>query len=121
MAQHMIFSSNTQRPFLLALLWNRWLWRDFNGAWCLLVVFFFSSRRRHTRFDCDWSSDVCSSDLIPSRDLAARFEAYGDWRRRLSVGIARFHEWLRQQELTDAQIDLKVAQLVERLDRKSVV
>src|SRR5256886_530032 len=26
-------------------------------------VFFFSSRRRHTRFDCDWSSDVCSSDL----------------------------------------------------------
>src|SRR5260370_30413295 len=30
-------------------------------------VFFFSSRRRHTRFKCDWSSDVCSSDLrIPS-------------------------------------------------------
>src|SRR3989475_12918327 len=26
--------------------------------------FFFSSRRRHTRFDCDWSSDVCSSDLV---------------------------------------------------------
>src|SRR2546430_7202386 len=30
---------------------------------CMLVFFFFSSRRRHTRFDCDWSSDVCSSDL----------------------------------------------------------
>src|SRR5256886_13036081 len=29
----------------------------------LHVFFFFSSRRRHTRFDCDWSSDVCSSDL----------------------------------------------------------
>src|SRR5688572_31289501 len=28
-----------------------------------MVFFFFSSRRRHTRFDCDWSSDVCSSDL----------------------------------------------------------
>src|SRR6266853_2198372 len=27
------------------------------------VFFFFSSRRRHTMFDCDWSSDVCSSDL----------------------------------------------------------
>src|SRR2546430_11107410 len=27
------------------------------------MAFFFSSRRRHTRFDCDWSSDVCSSDL----------------------------------------------------------
>src|SRR2546427_12667893 len=29
----------------------------------LSIFFFFSSRRRHTRFDCDWSSDVCSSDL----------------------------------------------------------
>src|SRR2546430_6582724 len=29
--------------------------------------FFFSSRRRHTRFDCDWSSDVCSSDLSEYR------------------------------------------------------
>src|SRR3990167_7657135 len=28
-----------------------------------MMFFFFSSRRRHTRFDCDWSSDVCSSDL----------------------------------------------------------
>src|SRR5688572_31829830 len=27
------------------------------------MIFFFSSGRRHTRFDCDWSSDVCSSDL----------------------------------------------------------
>src|SRR5689334_24822393 len=27
------------------------------------VFFFFSSRRRHTRWNCDWSSDVCSSDL----------------------------------------------------------
>src|SRR5256886_8376048 len=33
-----------------------------------LFFFFFSSRRRHTRFDCDWSSDVCSSDL--AHDLA---------------------------------------------------
>src|SRR3972149_146505 len=32
------------------------------------MFFFFSSRRRHTRFDCDWSSDVCSSDLSPSAD-----------------------------------------------------
>src|SRR5689334_25165756 len=27
------------------------------------MFFFFSSRRRHTRWNCDWSSDVCSSDL----------------------------------------------------------
>src|SRR2546430_11113111 len=31
-----------------------------------LFFFFFSSRRRHTIFDCDWSSDVCSSDLTYS-------------------------------------------------------
>src|SRR5690606_22999086 len=29
-----------------------------------LSLFFFSSRRRHTRFSRDWSSDVCSSDLV---------------------------------------------------------
>src|SRR5690606_23144988 len=29
----------------------------------IMVIFFFSSRRRHTRFSRDWSSDVCSSDL----------------------------------------------------------
>src|SRR2546427_513375 len=32
-----------------------------------VLYFFFSSRRRHTRFDCDWSSDVCSSDLPVAR------------------------------------------------------
>src|SRR5688572_30882872 len=40
-----------------------------------LEIFFFSSRRRHTRFHCDWSSDVCSSDL----DL---------FNRRLEAGAA---------------------------------
>src|SRR5260221_150414 len=34
-----------------------------------LVRFFFSSRRRHTRSLCDWSSDVCSSDLHVQRKL----------------------------------------------------
>src|SRR5260370_24013591 len=34
----------------------------------IYFYFFFSSRRRHTRFKCDWSSDVCSSDLSPSTD-----------------------------------------------------
>src|SRR6267143_2862191 len=31
-----------------------------------IYFFFFSSRRRHTRWNCDWSSDVCSSDLSSS-------------------------------------------------------
>src|SRR5690606_40443276 len=34
------------------------------------VIFFFSSRRRHTRFSRDWSSDVCSSDLPDGLVLA---------------------------------------------------
>src|SRR2546426_144532 len=34
---------------------------------------FFSSRRRHTRLQGDWSSDVCSSDLIPSLSGRGRF------------------------------------------------
>src|SRR6266487_6000723 len=29
----------------------------------IMILFFFSSRRRHTRWTGDWSSDVCSSDL----------------------------------------------------------
>src|SRR5690242_20772245 len=32
-----------------------------------IFFFFFSSRRRHTRLTCDWSSDVCSSDLAKSK------------------------------------------------------
>src|SRR6266481_2153193 len=37
----------------------------------MFIVFFFSSRRRHTRWNCDWSSDVCSSDLAHLADHAA--------------------------------------------------
>src|SRR2546430_8786025 len=37
--------------------------------------FFFSSRRRHTRFDCDWSSDVCSSDLFGSQCMVVAIDA----------------------------------------------
>src|SRR5689334_24204861 len=33
------------------------------SVFCVMFFFFFSSRRRHTRWNCDWSSDVCSSDL----------------------------------------------------------
>src|SRR2546430_12244542 len=51
----------------------------------LVCFFFFSSRRRHTRFDCDWSSDVCSSDLsrwgLGEWDFLLR-----DLQRRLAPG-----------------------------------
>src|SRR2546430_2922244 len=45
------------------------------------MFFFFSSRRRHTRFDCDWSSDVCSSDLPP------RERARAAGRFRMDAGL----------------------------------
>src|SRR5260370_24718281 len=41
--------------------------------WSRVAVFFFSSRRRHTRFKCDWSSDVCSSDLARWSELLREF------------------------------------------------
>src|SRR5688572_15622495 len=44
-----------------------------NFSYC----FFFSSRRRHTRFDCDWSSDVCSSDLGAEGLAAEHFADHG--------------------------------------------
>src|SRR5215203_3516218 len=37
----------------------------------MIFFFFFSSRRRHTRYWRDWSSDVCSSDLINGRNRLA--------------------------------------------------
>src|SRR5688572_31761448 len=45
------------------------------------MFFFFSSRRRHTRFDCDWSSDVCSSDLGGD---GRPFQALGDGMAQLA-------------------------------------
>src|SRR5256885_5695033 len=41
-------------------------------ALSVCLVFFFSSRRRHTRLQGDWSSDVCSSDLELYQSLQAR-------------------------------------------------
>src|SRR5215211_9301651 len=44
----------------------------------LVDIFFFSSRRRHTRSLCDWSSDVCSSDLSAECCLVASRHAWSD-------------------------------------------
>ena len=43
---------------------TKWKLRYETGVcYCLIINFFFSSRRRHTRCSRDWSSDVCSADL----------------------------------------------------------
>lgn len=59
--------------------------------------------------------------MSQSRELAARFEAYSDWRRRLSARISTFHEWLGQQDLANAQVDLKVQHLLARLHQDQLV
>src|SRR5699024_11781444 len=51
-------------------------------------LFFFSSRRRHTRSKRDWSSDVCSSDLI---GLVIGGKEYSVWYNELGMQIAVGH------------------------------
>src|SRR2546430_5608250 len=62
-----------------------------SGVWAIervvLTFFFFSSRRRHTRFDCDWSSDVCSSDLYDAEVWAAMVKERDAGRTRV-LGVS---------------------------------
>src|SRR5438132_10142622 len=51
------------------------------------LVFFFSSRRRHTRSLCDWSSDVCSSDLFLQTPIMTSFLHRSFLGFLLSVGV----------------------------------
>src|SRR5256886_12221346 len=56
------------------------------------MFFFFSSRRRHTRFDCDWSSDVCSSDLLSFgrvRPAHTNLVLFG-WSSLVLVGVSLY-------------------------------
>src|SRR5688572_31134080 len=67
----------------------------------MMNLMFFSSRRRNTSFDCDWSSDVCSSDLLasaiagpslaqekPQEQQQERRKLSGDERKELEALIA---------------------------------
>src|SRR5256885_3846116 len=53
-----------------------------------IFFFFFSSRRRHTRLQGDWSSDVCSSDLVSG--LVTALAAYAWWLRQGAGSWERF-------------------------------
>src|SRR5687768_17408962 len=48
---------------------GRWSFRASATCTCHILLFFFSSRRRHTRCSRDWSSDVCSSDLSGPEEI----------------------------------------------------
>src|SRR5207245_5006082 len=83
---------------------------------CLsLVVFFFSSRRRHTRCYRDWSSDVCSSDLSSlviliaiSQDLRAKMKTRSETKED---GVKSFRLFVRSIR---ALANLKLARSEER-------
>ncbi len=59
--------------------------------------------------------------MIASRDLAARFEAYSDWRRRLAASVSSLNDWLREQALADARIDARLRHLPQRLENDKLV
>src|SRR3712207_7323527 len=58
------------------------------------VFFFFSSRRRHTRYWRDWSSDVCSSDLPRSSKATGGKKSRGRRARKGPGILLRTREWL---------------------------
>src|SRR5438093_1700139 len=85
-------------------------------------VFFFSSRRRHTRLVSDWSSDVCSSELERADDRSDReLPLAGE---RLWVdhepGLAlRGEDVVRVQVLVDEDLlSLRAGQIAQRLERR---
>src|SRR5580692_12091053 len=80
-----------------------------------LFLFFFSSRRRHTRFDCDWSSDVCSSDLLLKK-LNQRHLAQTPDDSELAARIESFELAYRMQMAAPECLDLeRESQATQRL------
>jgi len=59
--------------------------------------------------------------MVPPRELSARFEAYGDWRKRLASGISALHEWLKRHDLADAQIDRSIQRALARLHEDKLI
>src|SRR5437762_6558333 len=76
-----------------------------------LVFFFFSSRRRHTRYIGDWSSDVCSSDLQPHDGRRARRE-----HQAAVYGRVRLRRGARRAGRPDGRADLRGAARHGRAD-----
>src|SRR5256886_8547218 len=85
-----------------------------------LGVFFFSSRRRHTRFDCDWSSDVCSSDLIGDRFLPDKaIDLVDEAASRLRIEIDSLPQEIDEVERKIVQYQIELAALAKEKDKTS--
>src|SRR2546430_15120133 len=88
------------------------------SAICVAFFFFFSSRRRHTRFDCDWSSDVCSSDL-PARPAGSPpnlFAGRGEYALR-----SRHRAYPRSEERrVGKRVDLGGRRIIKKKKNKKI-
>src|SRR5256885_7781248 len=62
-----------------------------------IFVFFFSSRRRHTRLQGDWSSDVCSSDLDDALGVVHEIAAKPKSQRCPGFGFCPMMGWPRKK------------------------
>src|SRR6266568_2420148 len=87
------------------------------------MCFFFSSRRRHTRWNCDWSSDVCSSDLdggVVARVAGARGDPGTGVGAVLKTGggLARRPEAGRVASDPEADVGLDSIQSEVKFDRE---
>jgi hypothetical protein len=58
---------------------------------------------------------------MDTRELAARFEAYGDWRRRLALSVTALDDWLAEQDLSDARVESRLRHVQERLRQDKLV
>src|SRR5256885_9901512 len=83
-------------------------------------VFFFSSRRRHTRLQGDWSSDVCSSDLPMIVVMPLGYGDYDVIRRGWGSWSDKDLAWRNLSRFTDILLT-EVKPQIEQRDRKSVV
>src|SRR5699024_11472837 len=81
-----------------------------------LFVFFFSSRRRHTRSKRDWSSDVCSSDLKASELLNERGD-FSEVVTQVQAYIDHLKIFFRLQSLTNLANNGRINKTVAKLAR----
>src|SRR5207249_9653524 len=68
-----------------------------NGG-LMSLGFFFSSRRRHTRSKRDWSSDVCSSDLLYDFVSQGLQRSKCNSRTKKAAGYSAWNRWNRSEE-----------------------
>src|SRR5690606_40929659 len=83
-------------------------------AFLSCFVFFFSSRRRHTRFSRDWSSDVCSSDLGEYLKVEVEVEQSTDgYAKATSEDYDRRAAEIYSEQAADVDIIITTAQRSE--------